>query len=90
MNILSHILFCIVALMPYLTLLYKKVNIRIRLLFSSLFEIILFYVTMFLIIKYIDKPIFILDGYFVEIIFACLLFLNFLVILGSWFLKKNK
>lgn len=89
MNILPHILFCIVALMPYLTLLYKKVNIRIRLLFSSLFEIIIFYVTMFLIIKYIDNPIFVLDGYFVEIIFACLLFFNFFAILSSWFFKKD-
>ena len=76
-----------VQILPYLTLLYKKVNIRIRLLFASLFQFSIFLILFFLIIK-TETPVLLNNGYGFEAIFAISLIFNFLGIIITWIFEK--
>ena len=87
MKLFLSIFFYIIAVLPYLTLLYKKVNIRIRLLFDSLFEIIIFFILFFIIIK-INNATLITYAYSYEMIVFVTLVLNLFLILITWIISS--
>ena len=74
-------------LLPYLALLYKKVNIRIRLLFASLFQLIIFYILFSITIK-TKNLVLLKNGYSFELIFVTSLTINFLAIVITWIFGK--
>ena len=86
MKILTSLLFYLAALLPYSTLWYKKVSILKRLLFASLFQIVIFYI-LFFILSVTDNSAIIWDAYFYEMLFFILLIFNFILILFTWIIK---
>ena len=76
----------LILLLPYGTLFYKKVNIRIRLLFATLFEIGLFY-GLLMIAMTAGKDML---GYIHGFIFIGIVIVNLFFILVTWIGKSLK
>jgi len=87
MKIGLTILLFFLALLPYLALFYKEVNIRIRLLFASLFEIIIFF-TSFIVINNTIIPLTIEFAHTYEIIFLIIISFNLFIILMTWIMDR--
>lgn len=74
-------------LLPYLTLLYKEVNIRIRLLFTTLFEILIL-VILTIVAAYAKNDLLITSLFFYNILVCLSIGLNVFIILLTWIKKK--
>ncbi len=89
MKSILSILFILWFLIPYSFLFYRKWNLRVRLLFISLFEILFLYLTIIIVQNFKDD---LLNGpaFFYNILIWPSIFLNLVVILIIWLIKRIK
>jgi hypothetical protein len=85
---LSSLLVILVVTGPYLLLFYKKIGIRIRLLFISMAEIAI--LCTLIIIVFLGNGILVETVFFYNQFVWASVFLNIIIIFLSWLLKKNR
>ncbi|MDB4920870.1 MAG: hypothetical protein JWQ54_2853 [Mucilaginibacter sp.] len=73
---------------PYLLIFYKKVNIRVRLLFICMIE--LFILCTLITIDFFSDGFFVYETYFYSLFVWLSILLNIILIFLSWFISKTK
>jgi hypothetical protein len=86
-NELSLLLTILVLIVPYLFLFYKKVNLRIRLLFVSIVEILILCVM--ISFNFFGSEIAVEASFFYEQFVVVSVFLNSIIIFLIWLFKKR-
>jgi hypothetical protein len=87
-NEVNLILFLLLYIGPYCLLFYKKVNLRIRLLFVSMIEILVLCIMMSF--YFFGSEIAVETGFFYEQFVVISIFLNSIMIFLSWLFEKMK
>jgi hypothetical protein len=73
---------------PYFLLFYKKVGVRIRLLFISLIEM-LFFCMLIIGVDFVDENL-VSSAYFYELFIGISIPINLIIIFISWIISKIK